>query len=62
MAKVVNLHRVRKRIARSKAENEAQTQRAKFGRTLSERKRDEQEAERGKAAIEGHRLTNRDEP
>ena len=62
MAKIVNLHRVRKRIARSKAEHEAQTRRAQFGRTLAEQVRDEKLAERSKASVEAHRLTNRDEP
>ena len=56
MAEIVNLHRVRKRAARTKQQDEAQANRGKFGRTRSERMRDEQQTARAKATLDQHRL------
>lgn len=61
MAKLINLGRARKRIARDQKAKLAETNRAKFGRTLAERTRDEQQAARAKAALEQHRLTDEDQ-
>ena len=44
MGDVVNLRIARKRKGRDEAEAEAATNRAKFGRTKAEKKRDEQKA------------------
>jgi len=44
MGEIVNLRTVRKRKARTEAEAEAAANRAKFGRTKSEKARDERAA------------------
>ena len=60
MADIVNLNRVRKRSARAAAESEAQTNRAKFGRTKAERACDADEAQRAAERVSQHRLDNKE--
>ena len=58
MGDLINLKQVRKRIAREDAAKQAQTNRARFGRTKGERQRDELHAQRSSDAIEQHRIDN----
>lgn len=53
MAEIVNLRTVRKAKAKAEHANEAQANRAKFGRTKAEKARDQAEAERAVRAIDG---------
>ena len=59
MGEVVNLRMARKARTRAGQQTEAQTNRAKFGRTKGEKARDAAEAERMARLIDGAR---RDEP
>lgn len=56
MGELVNMKQFRKRRERSHKAQEADTNRALFGRTKAEKRRDEQSAESQKAALDGHRL------
>lgn len=55
MSEVVNLRLARKAKARASAETEAAANRAKFGRTLAERRTDSDEQARREAALDGAR-------
>jgi hypothetical protein len=55
MAEVINLNRVRKARAKADREAEASANRAKFGRTLADKRRDRDEARRAAEALEAHR-------
>lgn len=57
VAEIINLRRARKNRARTRAETEAQANRARFGRTRAERTRDEAEAARLDRTVDGARLT-----
>ncbi|MBR0751483.1 DUF4169 family protein [Bradyrhizobium jicamae] len=56
MGDVVNLKRFKKRNEREEAAKQAETNRALFGRTKSERARDELLGERGKRLLDQHQL------
>ena len=56
MGDVVNLKRFRKRNEREQATKVADTNRALFGRTKSERSRDELLAERSTRVLDQHRI------
>ena len=56
MADVVNLKRFRKRAEREQAEQEAEANRARFGRTKSERILDAQRASRASDLLDQHRI------
>lgn len=56
MGDIVNLRQVRKARDRAIKAQEADANRAKFGRTKAERLRDTQEASKQIRTIEGHRL------
>ena len=60
MGEVVNLKRFKKRGEREQAAKQADTNRALFGRTKSERTRDEQLAERSAHQLEQHRIDGGD--
>ena len=60
MGEVVNLNRVRKRTARVEAEREAETNRAKFGRTKTERAIDDAKARRQEALLDQHHIERGD--
>jgi hypothetical protein len=56
MAEIVNLRRARKAKARDKAEEEAATNRAKFGTPKAVRKAAEAQADLAEKRLAGHRL------
>ncbi len=56
MGEVVNLKRFKKRNAREQSAREAETNRARYGRTKSERAVDEQRAERANDFLDHHRI------
>lgn len=58
MGDLINLKQVKKRIAREEATKQAETNRARFGRTKGERKRDETLAERNNRALDQHRVND----
>lgn len=56
MGDVVNLNRFRKTLARSRAAEQAAENRARYGRTRTERQHDTDERERLKSELDRHRL------
>lgn len=56
MGDLINLKQVKKRIAREDASKQAETNRARFGRTKGERKRDELHAQLSGNALDQHRI------
>ncbi|HQY44529.1 MAG TPA: DUF4169 family protein [Paracoccaceae bacterium] len=56
MAEIVNLRTARKAKARSAARTTADGNAAKFGRTKSQKALEKTEAEKARAALDGHRL------
>jgi hypothetical protein len=62
MGEVVNLNRVRKRVARDKAAADAEVNRAKFGRTKADRSSEEAFARRAETVLEQHRIEREDQP
>ncbi len=60
MGEIVNLKRFRKRIEREEASSEAEANRARFGRTKSERERDEKRTARTAELLDQHRLDGGD--
>ena len=62
MGDVVNLKRFRKRAEREASAQQADTNRARFGRTKTERTLDEQRAGRAKELLDQHRIDGEDTP
>ena len=60
MGDVVNLKRFKKRAERQQSEKQAETNRARFGRTKSERILDEQRASRADELLNQHRIDGGD--
>ena len=60
MGDVVNLKRFRKRTEREQSAKQADANRARFGRTKSERASDEQRAERASDLLDQHRIDGGD--
>ena len=60
MGDLVNLKRFKKRIAKDQSAKQAETNRARFGRTKSERTLDEQRARRANELLDRHRLDGED--
>jgi Domain of unknown function (DUF4169) len=60
MGEIVNLKRFRKRIEREDAGREAEANRARFGRTKSERERDKKRDDRAAEIFDQHRLDEGD--
>ena len=56
MGDLVNLRQLKKRAERDEAAKEAETNRALFGRTKAEKKRDELLARRSGKLLDGHRI------
>jgi Domain of unknown function (DUF4169) len=54
MGDVVNLKRFRKRVEREQSTKEAEANRARFGRTKSERAADKQREERSSELLDQH--------
>lgn len=61
MSEIVNLRRVRKQVAREKAEAGAAVNRAKFGRTKAQKAVEDAERTLSVARLEGHALTKRED-
>jgi Domain of unknown function (DUF4169) len=60
MAEIINLKRVKKRIARNLSEQQAAANRALFGRTKSERAADEKSSKRASEFLDQHQLNGED--
>jgi hypothetical protein len=60
MGDLVNLKRFKKRIARDQSAKRAETNRARFGRTKSERTLEEQRASRANDVLDQHRIDGED--
>jgi hypothetical protein len=60
MGDVVNLKRFKKRAARAESAKQAEVNRARFGRTKSERAGVEQRAERASDLLDQHRIDGGD--
>ena len=60
MAEVVNLKRFKKRTERAQSAKAADANRARFGRTKSERARDEQTKDRAGNLLDQHRIDGGD--
>ena len=60
MGDVVNLKRFKKRNERATSAKQAETNRARFGRTKSERALDEAHATRAKNLLDAHRIDGED--
>jgi hypothetical protein len=60
MGDVINLKRFKKRAERQQSEKQAETNRARFGRTKSERALDDRRATRTKDLLDQHRIDGED--
>jgi hypothetical protein len=60
MGDVVNLKRFRKRAERHQSAQKAEANRARFGRTKSERKLDQARADRASEVLDQHRIDGED--
>jgi hypothetical protein len=60
MGDVVNLKRFKKRTGREQSAKQAETNRARFGRTKSERMLDEQRTGRANDLLDQHRIDGED--
>ena len=60
MADVINLKQFKKRAEREVSAKNAEANRARFGRTKSERSLDEQRASRAKDLLDQHRIKGED--
>ncbi|WP_398466175.1 DUF4169 family protein [Tardiphaga sp.] len=56
MGDLINLNRFRKRAARDEASRQAETNRARFGRTKSERILEEQRTARANTMLNQHKI------
>lgn len=62
MGEVVNLKRFRKRVKRVQAAKQADVNRARFGRSKSERVIEESRGKRASDLLDQHRLDDEDAP
>ena len=60
MGDLINLRQFRKRMAREDSEQQAASNRARFGRTRSEHARDGASANRADRFLDQHRIDNED--
>jgi hypothetical protein len=60
MGEVVNLKRFKKRVERKQSAKQADANRLQFGRTKSERAREEQRTERANELLDQHRIDGED--
>ena len=60
MGDVVNLKRFKKRNEREQSAKQAETNRARFGRTKAERVSDEQQSERANRRLDQHHIDGGD--
>ena len=60
MGETINLKQFKKRAARDRSAKQAETNRARFGRSKSERARDAQREKRAAELLNQHRLNGED--
>jgi hypothetical protein len=60
MGETINLKRFKKRAARDQSAKQADANRARFGRTKSERALDQQRASRAKHVLDQHHIDGED--
>ena len=60
MADVINLKRFKKRSEREQSAKQAETNRARFGRTKAEKQRDSGNKELARSFLDGHRRDRSD--
>jgi hypothetical protein len=60
MGETINLKQFKKRAERDRSAKQAETNRARFGRTKSERARDEQREHRARNLLDQHRIDGED--
>jgi hypothetical protein len=60
MGDIINLKRFKKRAERQQSEQQADANRARFGRTKSERVADEQRTDRASEVLDQHRIDGED--
>jgi hypothetical protein len=60
MGDIINLKRFKKRAERQQSEQAADANRARFGRTKSERVADEQRTDRANEVLDQHRIDGED--
>jgi hypothetical protein len=60
MGNVVNLKQFKKRTARDRSEKEAAANRARFGRSKSQRMQDDRRANRASDLLDQHRINGED--
>jgi hypothetical protein len=60
MGDLINLKKFRKRAAREQSEQEAAANRARFGRTRSERTLEESHADRARELLDQHQIDGED--
>ena len=53
---LLNLRQIKKRAGRDEAAKQAETNRASFGRTKAEKRRDQSQAQRSGKLLDGHRI------
>ena len=58
MSNVVNLNKFRKKKKREAAEGQADENRAKFGRTKQQKKKDADDISKASTHLDGHKLDN----
>lgn len=56
MGDLVNLRQVKKRVAREEAAQQSEANRVRFGRTKSERSRDQLQTNRARDILDQHRI------
>lgn len=61
-AEIVNLRQARKAKALAEKQRQAETNRAKFGRTKAEKEKSKEEGERQARLLDGHHLDNENDP
>ena len=62
MAEIINLNKFRKAKQRAEAQAKAAENRAKFGRTKAQKKKDRDEAQAAEDQLEGHRREEPEQP
>jgi hypothetical protein len=60
MGDIINLKRFKKRAERQQSEQQADANRARFGRTKSERVADQQRSHRANEVLDQHRIDGED--
>jgi len=60
MGEIVNLNRFKKRVVRAQSAKQAEVNRARFGRTKSERALDEKRTGRASELLDQHRVDGED--